>query len=379
MKEIAANNGTYPAASSAEQWYFLGLIIILVIACIVCNSIIVAVFIVEKSIRNHANMFVLSLACADLVVGMVLMPLWIANSTPGLNLHYYHTSVDIFCCSASILNCAVLSIERVIKINFPYWYTNNVTTFRLKIVILLVWTAAVLVGGFSLLRGYNANSIPFLAFITIFIYVLPVLAIFASYVSIFFVAHKHTQSIRRQKRQIDGDHTTYTGMSEAKTAWRLSVFILVFIICWTPFFIKIWGSLLFKTGPVYFSVLANTLTNINAAINPFLYALFNPLFRKGMVKLYKRKKRNNQKMGSIRRNDNSTAQTNINNSPSVSRPVSTQCSPLTERREVRSLDLRQGHQDTYEKPLISPRDEHEQTNNKDKNISNKCRMYETSL
>ena len=372
MNEMMANNGTNPTSSSKEEWFFLGLIIILIVACIICNFIIVAVFIVEKSIRNHANMFVLSLACADLVVGMVLMPLWIADSTPGLNLHYYHTSVDIFCCSASILNCAFLSIERAIKINLPYWYMNNVTTFRLKIVILLVWIAAALIGGSSLLRGYNVNSIPYLAPITILIYVLPVLAIIASYISIFCVAHKHTQSIRQQKRRIAGD-STYTGISETKTAWRLSVFILVFIVCWTPFFVKTWGSLLFKTGPIYFSVMANTLTNLNAAINPFLYALFNPSFRKGMVKLYRRKKRNNQKMESSRRIEISTGQTNIN-SPSISRVVSTQCSPLTERRDLRY------HPDTSEL-LISPRDEHRHPCNKDKYSPEKNRMYmyETSL
>ncbi len=371
-----SNNGTYSANSSTEQWYFLGVIVILLIACIFCNCIIVTVFILEKSIRNHAHMFVVSLACADLVVGMISMPLWIADSSPALKLHYYHTSVDILCCSASILNCALLSVERALKINFPYWYTNNVTAFRIKVVILHAWIAAVLVGGLSLLRGDNENSIPYIVFISIFIYILPVLTILTSYVSIFFVAHKHAKSIRQQKRRVDGD-TSCKRMSEAKTAWRLGVFIIVFIICWTPFFIKIWGSLLLAKGPLYFSVIANTLTNINAAINPFLYALFNPSFRKGMAKLYRKKKGTRQKMECSRRNEISTGHTNLTNSPSTSRVVSTHCSPQTERRELRSSDLWKDHLD--EKLLISSKAEHGHTNNENKYSPNNCHIYETGL
>ena len=357
-------NNTYPNSPS-EQWHFFGVIVILVIACIVCNSIILAVFIVEKLIRNHANMFVVSLACADLVVGMISMPLWIANSSPNVELHYYHTSVDILCCSASIFNCALLSTERALKIIFPYWYTNNVTAFRLKVVILLGWIAAVLVGSLSLLRGTDPNNLPFIIFISIFIYILPVLAILISYMSIFVVAHKHAKSIRKQERRIDGD-TTSIRMSEAKTAWRLSVFIIVFIICWTPFFVTIWVRLLFlKNGPpVPFYVVANTLPYINAVINPFLYALFNPTFRRGMVMFYKKKKGTRQKMESIRRNEISTALTNLNNSPSMSRTVSTQFIPQTERHELHSAELGKEHIDAFKKLLI-PHTEHGHTSNEE--------------
>ncbi|CAB4023963.1 5-hydroxytryptamine receptor 4-like [Paramuricea clavata] len=183
--------------------------------------------------------------------------------------------------------------------------------------------------------------------------------------SIFVVAHKHAKSIRKQERRIDGD-TTSIRMSEAKTAWRLSVFIIVFIICWTPFFVKIWGRLFLKNGPpVHFYVVANTLPNINAVINPFLYALFNPTFRRRMVMFYKKKKGTRQKMESIRRNEISTALTNLNNSPSMSRAVSTQFSPQTERRELHSVDLGKEHLDAFKKLLTPPHTEHGHTSNEE--------------
>ena len=330
-------------------------------------------------------MFVVSLACADLVVGMISMPLWIADSSPGLELHYYHYSIDIVCCSASIFNCALLSIERSLKINFPYWYTNNVTGFRLKMVILLGWISAVLIGSMSLLRGTNPNDLPFIIFISIFIYILPVLAILTSYMSIFVVAHKHAKSIRKQERRIDGD-TTSMRMSEAKTAWRLSVFIIAFIICWTLFFVKTWVRLFLRKGlPLFFNVVANTLPNINAVINPFLYALFNPSFRRGMVQVFKKKKGTCEKMEPIRRNEISTTPKNLNNSLSRSGEVlstqllqccaSTQLFPQ-ERRELHSADLGKDHTDAHEIQLTPSLAEHRQSNDEEMYIP---KNYETSL
>jgi hypothetical protein len=376
-ERIMVNNTTYPGKPSDPelQWVFLGFIVILVIACIVCNSIIIAVFIAEKSIRNHANMFVVSLACADLVVGMISMPLWIADSSPNLKIHYYHKSVDILCFSASIFICALLSIERALKIGSPFWYTNYVTAFRLKVIIVLGWIAAVLVGSLSLLRGTDPNNLPYIIFISIFIYILPVLAILISYMSIFVVAHRHAKSIRKQERRIDGG-TTSIRMSDAKTAWRLSVFIIVFVICWTPVFVLIWGRLFLRNRPpVYFIIVATTLPYINAVINPFLYALFNPLFRRGIVKFYKKRKGTRQRMESIRRKESSTALTNPSNSFSMSGALSMQLFPQ-ERRELHSADLGKDHIDAHKKLLTQPHTEHGHANNEDMYISNN---YETSL
>lgn len=355
----------------AQEWGFFAFVIILSIAGVVFNGIIVTVFVVHKPIRNHTNMFVLSLACADLVVGAVSTPLWIIQSRRVLTLDFdYHISVDILCGSASIFNCALLSIERALKICFPYWYTNNVNAFRMKVVILLGWIAAILVGSLSPLRGANKENLYYLSFVSIVSYILPVLAIVISYTSIFSVAHKHAKSIRSQNRQI-GNAMTSTTVSEAKTAWRLSVFIIVFIICWTPFYIRTWGFLFMRNLDhrviTVFNIIANTLPYINAAINPFLYTIFNPLFRKGIVKLYKKSK-DCHKTETSRRIEISTDHTNINNSPSLSRPVSTHCSPQIERHDLSAYTR-----------LLTPRHaEHRSIDGEDIRSANNM-YYETSL
>lgn len=366
------------------QWHFFAFIVIMAIVCIFCNGIIVAVFIVEKSIRNHPNIFVISLACADLVLGIVETPLYLVNASPDVDLPYFYISFDISMFSAAIFSCTLLSIERALKIKFPYWYVNNVTTSRIKKVVLLGWIAAILVGSLSLTRGENSNSIRYVLFISIFIYVLPVLAITVSYTSIFLVAHKHTKSIRRQNSGIAGQQTRIR-ISEVKTAWRLGVFIIVYVICWTPHFINLWWRVLLEHDllehnmPLAFAVAGPTLPIVNAVINPFLYALFNPAFRKGIAKLYKRKKQASNYMESIPRNEISTRQTNITNSPSVSRIVSSHSLPSMELREpsLTPADLRSVHLIACKKMSILSQAESELLNNEHDN--NRCYFFETSL
>ncbi|XP_028401740.1 histamine H2 receptor-like [Dendronephthya gigantea] len=377
MDNRTSGNSTGVEPPPDASW-FLGVIVFLMVLCILCNSLIVVTFIVEKSIRNQANMFVVSLACSDLVVGMVSIPFWIANAALDAELHYYSYTVDILCGSASIFNCALLSIERALKISLPYWYINNVSSLRVKIAILCGWIGAVLVGGLSLARGTDRNNIPYIMFLTIVVYILPVMVIFVSYVSIFIVAHKHLRRIRKQKGRRPVE-TTRMNVSEWKTALRLSVFIVVYIICWTPLFIKIWRKVFLPDRLVGFEVVAATLPNINAAVNPFLYALLNPLFRKGMGKLYTRNKGAGRTLESSRRNELSTAQTNINNSPSTGRAVSAQCSPNTERFLLSMpANSRKDQLDVYETLLTSPDVNHEYTNNHCDNRNNNC-LHETSL
>ena len=336
-------NNTTDIMNNEAGWAYLAVVGVLFLACIVCNGLILAVFLLDHAIRNQTNIFVVSLACADIVVGVVSMPLWIANSAPHITTTYYLYSIDLLCCSASIFSCALLSLERALKIICPYWYANTATTDRVKIVILFGWIAAILVGGLSLARGEDANNIPYISFITLVIYVLPVLAICISYLSIFFVARKHSNDIRKQSRGVARDLSPRL-KGDTKTAWRLGIFIAVFIICWTPVFVTIWVDALLRNPalmPLPFRVLTSTLPYLNAVINPFLYALGNSAFRKSMKKLYKRKtmSRNAKSSSSSRRIDTSTLNTNINNSPTLSR--TTQTSPKTARKDDVLLPLYQ--------------------------------------
>ena len=378
--DIVGNMTTSNIINPGAGWAYLVVVVALLLACIFCNGLILVVFILNHSVRNRTNNFVVSLACADLVVGVVSMPLWIANAAPQVSTSYYLTSIDLLCCSASIFSCALLSLERALKITCPYWYVNAVTTDRVKIVIGFGWIAASLVGCLSLTRGKNPNNIPYISFISLVIFVLPVLVIGISYLSIFFVARKHSQNIRRQSRRIVRECAPRMD-SDARTAWRLGLFIVVFIICWTPVFITIWSNALLGNSalPVAFRVLTSTLPYLNAVINPFLYALQNPLFRRAIKRLLKSNKVSRITKSSSKRIETSTFHTNINNSPTISRPAR-KCSLISERREdVLFLLKRNSCQESYKELLPLPKSRKTgQTLMKDKSRQH-MNMWETSV
>ncbi|XP_065369020.1 5-hydroxytryptamine receptor 2A-like [Calliphora vicina] len=124
----------------------LGLMILITI---IGNVFVIAAIILERNLQNVANYLVASLAVADLFVACLVMPLgavyeisqgWIL----GPELCDIWTSIDVLCCTASILHLVAIAVDR-------YWAVTNIdyihsrTSRRVFLMIFFVWTAAVIV------------------------------------------------------------------------------------------------------------------------------------------------------------------------------------------------------------------------------------------
>uniref|UniRef100_A0A1I8PAG8 G-protein coupled receptors family 1 profile domain-containing protein n=1 Tax=Stomoxys calcitrans TaxID=35570 RepID=A0A1I8PAG8_STOCA len=92
----------------------LGLMILITI---IGNVFVIAAIILERHLQNVANYLVASLAVADLFVACLVMPLgavyeisqgWIL----GPELCDIWTSIDVLCCTASILHLVAIAVDR---------------------------------------------------------------------------------------------------------------------------------------------------------------------------------------------------------------------------------------------------------------------------
>ncbi|XP_046851731.1 trace amine-associated receptor 13c-like [Xenia sp. Carnegie-2017] len=308
---------------------------VLLILCVFCNGIVIRSFFTEKYIRSHANMYVISLSCADLGCGIVGISLFLVSSFENFTEYILiiQISFDIFWGSASIFNCVVLSIERALKVNFPYWYANNMTSLKIKVSIFFVWFAALIVASLSFARKERKAPV-YLTFLFIVAFVIPVYTIFTSYLTIFYVARKHVRNIRSQNHGGNKELRNLRWL-EVKVAWKTSIFTAVHILCWTPQFVTVILTILSRDNPLPLMYSSVILKYINAAINPFIYALFNPSFRKAIIKLFqKRQLMTSQR--SYQRNGNLTLNTAFP-SPTVSRYESGY-SPQNERQVLSPLE-----------------------------------------
>ena len=93
-----------------------GLLALLVVAG---NSVTIWIFLKQK-FRKHAHFLLTSLAVADLLVGLLVVPLYIVANLYRFPLWHFYASlyVDIFTSLTSILTLAVISLERMYAIGW---------------------------------------------------------------------------------------------------------------------------------------------------------------------------------------------------------------------------------------------------------------------
>lgn len=105
--------------------------ILVAICAVLGNGLVIIVFGKERKLRRRTNYYIISLAAADLLVGLFAIPFAILASI-GLptNLHacLFTVSVLIVLCTISIFCLVAVSIDRYWAILHPMGYSRTVRT-----------------------------------------------------------------------------------------------------------------------------------------------------------------------------------------------------------------------------------------------------------
>lgn len=124
---------------------FLGLMIILTISG---NLLVIVAVVPSPTLRSPTHSLIVNLAVADLLLGITVLPLsatrelyagaWLL----GPSLCSIWTSLDVLCCTASILSLCGISVDRYIGVSRPLAYSRILTKRRARILIAVIWTLA---------------------------------------------------------------------------------------------------------------------------------------------------------------------------------------------------------------------------------------------
>ncbi|CAL7947595.1 unnamed protein product [Xylocopa violacea] len=279
--------------------------ILVAVCAIFGNGLVIIVFSKERKLRRRTNYYIISLATADLLVGLFAIPFAILASI-GLptNLHacLFTVSVLVVLCTISIFCLVAVSVDRYWAILHPMGYSRTVRTKTAIGIICVCWIAGMLVGFLPLL-GWNAGKksnekciftevmdydyLVFLYFATI---IFPALLIAAFYTHIYRVVIKQLQQIvtmnpgRRAGGQTTGTMLRLLGAArkrEVKATQNLSRIVIFFIICWFPLY-TINCVMAFCPSCRVNDILMNfciILSHLNSAGNPLLYAYHLKDFR----------------------------------------------------------------------------------------------------
>uniref|UniRef100_A0A3B1KAS2 G-protein coupled receptors family 1 profile domain-containing protein n=2 Tax=Astyanax mexicanus TaxID=7994 RepID=A0A3B1KAS2_ASTMX len=251
-----------------------------------------------KQLHTPTNMLILSLAVSDFLVGVFVMPFHLNRLTEscwifGPTICMFFVLISFFVTSISIYNVALIAVDRYFAISSPFLYMEKVSVGNVCIVVLCNWF--VLFSYNSALLYFNGNSAglimcPDQCLIVlnevwslvdlVFVFVIPCSMIIIFYVLVFVIAKKHANAIRDLNVQATahGSKNMADSMkSERKAAKVLSILVAVFLACLFPYFINTLFSSAIETISFHHLVI---LLYLNSTINPVIYALFYPWFRK---------------------------------------------------------------------------------------------------
>ena len=126
------------------------------------NSLVITAVFTSQKLRSVTNMFIVSLAVADLMLGIMVLPYSSANEV----LRYWPfgtiwcsawLAVDVWLSTASIFNLCAISLDRYLAITHPFRYPRLMSPTRGKILVASVWIGSFLIC-FPPLIGWNERS-----------------------------------------------------------------------------------------------------------------------------------------------------------------------------------------------------------------------------
>ncbi|XP_028249010.1 trace amine-associated receptor 13c-like [Parambassis ranga] len=249
-----------------------------------------------RKLHTPTNILLLSLAVSDFLVGLVSMPGEIYMRTKcwylGDILCVLYNYVCFIIVGSSVGIMVLISADRYVAICDPLHYPTRVTERRTKLCVCLCWLYAVLFTTVilkndlthpGLMKFCHGNCFVYHSFISVMVdlvltFIAPITVIVVLYMTVFVVAVSQARAMRSHVTAVP--LTVKAKKSELKAARTLGVLVVVFLICFIQYYCVIFAGT-DLVNPSYASFVYY-MVYFNSCLNPLIYALFYPWFRKAV-------------------------------------------------------------------------------------------------
>ncbi|KAM6972829.1 5-hydroxytryptamine receptor 4 [Aplochiton taeniatus] len=311
-----ANSSLQSCATTRDQVSRVALYTLLttgILCTVVGNFLVVLSIAYFKQLQSPTNFFVMSLAVADCLVGVVVMPYSMVRTVDGCWCFgslfcRLHSSLDVMLCTASIFHLSCIAFDRYYAVCNSLVYSLKMSQSRVAFLIVVCWAVPMLISFGPIMLGLNMVGVDVLLPDDVCIFLVNrVYAIMASVVAfyvpmaIMLVAYwKIYRAAKRQAMQISAMESQMAAgvgkdsskkqrqrnamRRERKAAKTLGIIMGVFLVFWLPFFtLNIMDPFIeYSTAGVVWDVFM-WLGYVNSSLNPFLYGFFNRSFRRAFL------------------------------------------------------------------------------------------------
>ena len=231
-----------------------------------------------------ANIFLLSLACADLLICGVSAPLLAYNC-----FHWIFTifiSVSKFIVVATVGSIFLVTLNRLISIVRPLRCLHILTVQRAQFMVAAIWAVATLVIISAIISFYS--GIAWLAHITKYFLTFYIFSTFAMYIYMYALSRRHRKLIRENTYAVTG--RMKGALREFRSLRTLVMVVGTCVACWLPMTIAFFFTNRWTAPRQFYRTFTYTgpLVLVNAFIDPIIYYYRSRGFRFTLKILSKR-------------------------------------------------------------------------------------------
>ncbi|XP_010632969.1 alpha-2A adrenergic receptor, partial [Fukomys damarensis] len=262
--------------------------------------VVIAVF-TSRALKAPQNLFLVSLASADILVATLVIPFSLANEVMG---YWYfgkawceiYLALDVFFCTSSIVHLCAISLDRYWSITQAIEYNLKRTPRRIKAIIVTVWVISAVISFPPLISfekaggGGQQPAEPrceindqkwYVISSCIGSFFAPCLIMILVYVRIYQTAGPG------EERGAGVKASRWRGRQnrEKRFTFVLAVVIGVFVVCWFPFFFTYTLTAVGCSVPRTLFKFFFWFGYCNSSLNPVIYTIFNHDFRRAFKKI----------------------------------------------------------------------------------------------
>lgn len=227
-----SRDGGYSSAGTAS---IAGLVSFLILFTVVGNILVVVAVLTSRALKAPQNLFLVSLATADILVATLVMPFSLANELMG---YWYfgrvwcgiYLALDVLFCTSSIVHLCAISLDRYWSVTQAVEYNLKRTPKRVKGIIVLVWLISAFISSPPLMSIDSNNDTSaqpqceindeswYILSSSVASFFAPCLIMVLVYIRIYQVAKTRTRNMSEKDPRPDGATVqTDNGLSKANS------------------------------------------------------------------------------------------------------------------------------------------------------------------